>query len=1859
MLYFLYMSTTISNTLFHHSLTNGTIEYSNKYPFVVKENFILESTINNNFTEQQNISLLDAQKYILKYTDFIGFTFDASDNISNIQDISRGTIGNAYFYKDNSTLSSGSDRIVYLIKNNGMTEAEYTETDGEYYFGDLDYVKFNIPSTDISNIHQTITDLSSNISQLTTYIPTAMSDVSSIIVQSVGNQEYYVDYYFYVWEDINGPWFNGSSLSMTPNNLQLIDDSGVLRPLEFNGTPNQTQIDNADINGKNLYTYNYFQTNASDTSSNYVRVFKLSGVYGTNNGLPEQSSIIISSPKYTKYNFLWTYSIKNSYNLTFNYRNNTSIEYLLEGYSPFFTPAINISGFNWNYNSFSNIGSLTSHYSSLNVERIYKAITPINLSYNTRVITLSIPEQDKYDISENFIKRYQPENREGTKYLIDPIDRTEYIHLYEDKEIVKLAYNIYVFINEEIQYGTTTTGAIIDLSNTLLTQNNTSYPYGDTFTDISYTQLFELSDNLVYFKSIPQSNINYGDVPYNGVNSEDVSRNRYNAEDDIDGTPSEVDAQNVINNDTIDKYFAYENNTVFDISVQILRVRNQDLLNLPNYGHLVSSNDWSVVYKLYNTSPTTDTINYTMSSNKYFIRWNYSLVRYSYNKNAPIDFKQSYLTKSSFNSGISNLTDFDFTEFDKRVYPNTPLTLTYSSLPYYTNNEVEYYYKNLNITIPQGVLDKLSTNIFYNHNENARVKINIFILKPDYIGEQDQQNNYDTRDINYNLFDLSYSFYDANRIAPLKENIYIDISENGRDDTLVSGQYTIEWNYEIVNDGGVPVNYLPFDKSSTSGEYQVNSSVIDIPYNDFLYDLSGLYVYSNANFTNLFLEFAQEDIERFVDHINIYQKTLDMSNTTIEFNFNLFTPNNEQSQKGGAVWSLPPGYQGRDDPRLYESPTTYLDKTVVPSPTLIYDYYNLYGDIGFDLRYVSYVNSVNEFYHLTSVYDISSSTNVNLGNDISNSLTDINNYIVEMTIPEGQTNHTDVSANFGLGNILDFNVTKAVDINQTGVHLGLLTDSSNNTIVYFNNGTAYTLETVSGESFSGKIRWMMESSGNDISVTVTVNNKKSVYHKTQGVPASSLVYLGSGATDMSQNNSTIKIYNKRDNSENIIMTDISRTDIIFHQIRDPTLIGGIQTIPQSHIHTNSTFQIPYICKMDYRIHDRTNNFKFDSIIRKKNQGLNNIYHRIEDWDISYNTTNGLTNYFFNKTAENPFTHKNIYGVGFISPFDYDIIDFYYPGQLNLEYSENRRTITLEITDREILYLKFNLVELWNAVNDRTNVQFRYYGWQSKSSKINNLISPSLDANSVDDINAIVTELSGVDFTAENVDFMYDVNSNAYYEFNYPQIPNTVFIIDENDLKSGIYYIGWTYIINNTWNINKIPPTRDYDLSLATIIIPSFQYKPKSPILEFQEDVSQVVISIQQEDLLDMSRNIYVKNYNYQDISEININYYLWTPDDVNREDNINGWILPDDYKGINDVRIKQYPSIYYDDIQKINKFYDISYNGGYGLDKTKAHVKTLSGKNLNDLSSVTFTLSDLNLDTLPYSSRYSKNNQPVPYICIWNYDLVLNPSSSDYGISVQSDISNSIDINYKFRIPDWEIRYDLIFNVNRTNNDVNLNTDDFYNYSSTTSVLDDVTNNIRKFVKLKLDFVTGSDTPTYEKLDNSGNNILLDTLQINETTFNNDTVYLYNLYSTQGVQNDTEIPSNDVGGNWTFNTQTGRIVFQTNPQIPIIVDVNNPVYFTFYKRIDSTPIHDIFKQSNAKFQSEIFNKYQYTSKLLIEPFVPPPPKVVFNSYRCTDTGCAKETTKTKETKNFIMKYASLFDIDFRLASKIRFDCGNR
>ena len=275
---------------------------------------------------------------------------------------------------------------------------------------------------------------------------------------------------------------------------------------------------------------------------------------------------------------------------------------------------------------------------------------------------------------------------------------------------------------------------IVDISNISVNSNN--YPYGDNLSSISYDIINEISDNNIYYETIMDSNIDYGNIPYNGTYN-DISRNRYNNEDDIDGYSYDVSAQDVLNNDIIDKYFAYEYNPSLDI--EIVRIRKNDLINNSNYGHIVTTSDWYTV-KRYNPTNKVNTT-YLMDSNEYYIRWNYNIQRYHYDKTNPINFVNAYYTKSSYNTSISKYVYFDFTQFGLKYYPNKLLDISYTTLPHYTNNEVDFYYKNLNISFPEKVRNDMIVNFFYNHNDNIRVKINIFILKPDYVREADQSIN--------------------------------------------------------------------------------------------------------------------------------------------------------------------------------------------------------------------------------------------------------------------------------------------------------------------------------------------------------------------------------------------------------------------------------------------------------------------------------------------------------------------------------------------------------------------------------------------------------------------------------------------------------------------------------------------------------------------------------------------------------------------------------------------------------------------------------------------------------------------------------------------------------------------------------------------------------------------------------------------------------------------------------------------------------------------------------------------------------------------------------------------------------------
>ena len=180
----------MSNGIFFYNLSKGIINYNNINPITTITNKNINETPDITLN---NISLIDSQKYLINDPSLC--IFDFSSNNINTTDISRTPIGTARFFKTSITSFLDGNKIIYKDKSN-YNDSIYSNNT---YYGELDYVEFSIPDSDINNINNHLINLNNNNA--------------------------YVEYYFYIWEDINGPWYNNNSLSMIPNKDNLVDSN--------------------------------------------------------------------------------------------------------------------------------------------------------------------------------------------------------------------------------------------------------------------------------------------------------------------------------------------------------------------------------------------------------------------------------------------------------------------------------------------------------------------------------------------------------------------------------------------------------------------------------------------------------------------------------------------------------------------------------------------------------------------------------------------------------------------------------------------------------------------------------------------------------------------------------------------------------------------------------------------------------------------------------------------------------------------------------------------------------------------------------------------------------------------------------------------------------------------------------------------------------------------------------------------------------------------------------------------------------------------------------------------------------------------------------------------------------------------------------------------------------------------------------------------------------------------------------------------------------------------------------------------------------------------------------------------------
>jgi hypothetical protein len=252
-------------------------------------------------------------------------------------------------------------------------------------------------------------------------------------------------------------------------------------------------------------------------------------------------------------------------------------------------------------------------------------------------------------------------------------------------------------------------------------------------------------------------------------------------------------------------------------------------------------------------------------------------------------------------------------------------------------------------------------------------------------------------------------------------------------------------------------------------------------------------------------------------------------------------------------------------------------------------------------------------------------------------------------------------------------------------------------------------------------------------------------------------------------------------------------------------------------------------------------------------------------------------------------------------------------------------------------------------------------------------------------------------------------------------------------------MAWNYrVVNQAYRAldRQRPDYINFDVSAVEIDIPPILYDPEEPMIEHLNtgiyyENEKIKVSISSKELLDLSKNIYTQLKGLQDVSSIDIHYYLWSPNNEVQY-NQNGWTVPEDFYGITDQRIYGAPVLY--ETQEnwssgmFNVYFNDSSGGEYGYKIGSAIEKTIhidiSGGDFMDASNVVFNKDeiwnsssyiDLSGHDISGQIPYSNKLNNIPYLARWSYEIVRNGVPNYY-----SDISDNI----YYRNPYWNVLTD-------------------------------------------------------------------------------------------------------------------------------------------------------------------------------------------------------------------------------------------
>jgi len=1568
-------------------------------------------------------------------------------------------------------------RLYYQDINN-PDMGYYCNIIDEIYQGELDYVNISISEYDISNIRHTSKYLDINIDNLSG--ETKPNYIGGNFERDMGADikgQHTIEYYFYVWETINGPFYYNGTISQLPNRDQIADGVEAMHNYDTNPLINQKQTTKFEPSYQRVYTYNWDSIGSdfkADSSSNYVSVYKLKGSPNVNDGLPIQYQVNILMPKYCTYYFWWSYRIAEGGAVRAQDYDGGAYRYFpLSGFPPLYTPSVRIAqeevgtpfpGFyDWYWNWNQTWGSVLDDYSFMDIFRMFKPqLAPI-MTYTDQKLNFKIPPSELKDLSNNFISRFTPDGRHeqsGPKYKTFQGDILQ--HFYENGEIIKTWFNMYVFVNQKPNLGKDKSGNNIELSNlsdSRITEGNIYEPYDDTFIEINSLEKYDFSNNAINIVTLPDVNLDFDDISPENRGTDNL-------------LPALVDSNgiilDVINNETDNpganeqllytpEYFAVE---YLPNNLSIGRCILEDRKTLPRYAHVLNIDGWSLKVKRYGMFPNVEAgLDVDISDNVYDVRWTYTTRIYKYDPTQPNEPDLIEITDISLNHGISPPAYFDYTQYGK-VYKPGALNLAYT----FISTEGSGYYKNLNISLNEDEIDPLIWNIQANTDLNMKVDLHLYGINPKKRADLDQRDPpIDISSLQLSEFDISYDLIAGPNeiISSIKE---IDISDTeiiGQ--TLKPGRWHFIWTY-TVRHNYINAKYREYPLIPGT-DYDISNNYQDIPYNDFFYDPGSPVLTNSTDLDQIVMEIPNEDIAQIRRHIDTYFDTLS-ENIIIKFDFYLWVPTFEENIRSSGLmrWALPGhylssirgGYFGPTDPRIYQAPVMYEDYSDVITRTKVWlgEKNKLWdGEPGYRYTQITYNDpSNNLIYQLTDLVFEDYTEAIDVTSQLG-SLLDAENYIVEIIIPQGTDLNT-TSGNFGFSNYED----KLIDTTFLSFHIGVLGDG------YTNEGfiykPPYNPSAVGFQYYHHDLR-QYDLSENDIiiqyqfsrrqntygtvfnDVEIWINNAMIYRLPTIGIPATDILYVGSNYTTenpYTQRTTKIKLYNPVENNLFVRQSELKNTTRIKNVLgpQDYDGDGNRTQFPVSTDYQYLSYDIPYLSQYQYEIVDLSNNMTMNSTINTLDI---NTYQRKQDWTVIIDNLGNET--IPTNDSLYPFEHKYLYTPYYLSEENFVTPEPYYPQALQCFYYPLKMQLWAQIPMPEMHNLYHAFLNFWNQQDSKTSVRFIFYIWKPGSK------NKPYDYERASDMED--WDLSFHD-PSNNVN-MYDhkiimsSNENIGTKLTniMPLIADNKLILNTKDLVYGEWLFAFTYQVYNdiTVQLWRGPDHSEYPLKVTSVQVPPYLYQPKSPSMSHILDSSEnecIEVAIPNSQLKDLSYNI-IKQLQELDISSVEIHYYLWCPLDEDTY-TYDGWNLPEDYFGEYDPRTYAAPIPYLDPKNGQQKiaFKDAS-NNEYGYKKNKALKITLisdinvdnSGNKsirLDEMSKALFTnkmIEDDDDGKLKYTDYITKNGHPIPYLSRWGYSLK-GPLHN-----FESDISGDVF----HRLVNWKIFIDKNKDENLTATNLN------------------------------------------------------------------------------------------------------------------------------------------------------------------------------------------------------------------------------